>query len=60
MIRNQEKEVEDRKRKEQMDRKIKARADLQQKIIEENERRLAIEVIFILISLDASSQTRAR
>ncbi len=43
MIKNQEAEIEDRKKREQAEKKAKSRLELQQKIIEENAKRLAIE-----------------
>lgn len=43
MIKNQELEVEERKRREVAEKKAKTRQDLQQKIIQENQRRLQIE-----------------
>jgi len=44
LVRNQQQEAEDRRRQEQAAKKAQARAELQQKIIKENQRRLAIEV----------------
>ena len=43
MIKNQEYELEERKRKEHQDRKQKARQDLINKILSENEKRMKIE-----------------
>ena len=49
MIKNQEAEVQDLKRREQAEKKAKTRAELQQKIMQENQRRMAIEVSIYLI-----------
>jgi hypothetical protein len=43
MVRNQELSLEDRKRREAIERKARARQELINKILEENERRLAVE-----------------
>jgi len=40
MIKNQEQEVDEKKRRDFAEKKAKVRQDLQQKIIEENQRRL--------------------
>ena len=44
MVRNQQQEAEEKRRLEAAEKKARARADLQQRIIKENQRRLAIEV----------------
>lgn len=44
MIRNQELELEDKKRRDQAERRAKARQELCRKIMEENQRRINIEM----------------
>ena len=44
MIKNQEMELVDKKRKDEMERKARARQELCRKILEENQRRINIEM----------------